>query len=391
MTHRWTAFTLLAAAPIFLVASTALAQHGAHPPMPDQTPVLVATIVGAEGPKSVEARLQVPTAALAADLAQTVTLPAPYPALRLTRYLPMAQLEQEVVPADDGVPSVLVSIDGPKQHYRRWMIADDPDRNRLLSLVGTWRYMTVRTDEERNALFEQFRDEFVRPPLLLVGRPDSKGWVRVEAEPGRTFDLEEIGAKVRILEFYPHFGIDTESRPSNLSDQRVNPAALVEMEYGGKKGTRWVFAKFGAFSSHEKPDLPLPARLDCPPEKKGTSPDFVIVGVGDSRHEVWTRHGESTSSAPLTQDEAVKVAGSAYEFKVVRFEPRGVLREKYVPVEGRRGIPAACVEVVGEGGGGESCWIELNKERALATPQGSVSLLLRFEARAAAPGQGGDR
>ncbi|MFH0981946.1 MAG: hypothetical protein V2A79_10435 [Planctomycetota bacterium] len=125
------------------------ADHGFHPPTPGQEYYVQFRGEVRGVPSVTEAVVQMPSPAAAAELDQAVEVPASAAPVRLKRYLPQARLEQDVLPAEEGpgAPAVELAITGPAQSFRRWLIAGDPDRNRLVSFIGTWRYMVVEKRE----------------------------------------------------------------------------------------------------------------------------------------------------------------------------------------------------------------------------------------------------
>ncbi|HUU83470.1 MAG TPA: hypothetical protein VM243_08205 [Phycisphaerae bacterium] len=352
--------------------------HGQHPPMPDQKLYLHCRLGSGDDATSIEVPVELRSAAMPAELDQLVKLPAPLPPIHLERYLPQARLEQNVVPDGSGAgpPAVLVSIEGPTQSYQRWLIADDPLRNRLVSYVGTWRYMTVKDQRQREELFAQFEHELTREPRLVITSAEDHASVEVPAHPGTPHALEQSGCSVRVLKFYPHFGLDSKTKQAvNRSDQRVNPAALVEVDCQGRRQEEWVFAKFPGFSMGEKSALPIRIALDCPQESSGATPGFTLVTIGRARHEVWTRQAGEARARPLSQDDRIEITGSQYAFRAAGYVPSGLLEEAYHPTTGRAGVSALQARTLSASGEQETLWLELGKARLVGTASGPIMVV----------------
>jgi hypothetical protein len=350
--------------------------HGAHPPLPGQQFYVQCRFNAGGETKLVEVPLKLVSPAMAAELDQTVALPAPLPPLHLKQYLPQAVLEQDVVPAErpDAVLAVQVSIDGPKQSYQRWLVANDNARNRLTSLIGTWRYMSVADQRQRDELFTQFEDELTRAPKLLVSRADGTGACRLSAEVGDVHRVDALDCTLRVLKFYAHFGLDPGTgEPIDQSEQRLNPAVLVEIESAGKKEERWVFAKFAGFQM-QKETLPYRIGLDCALAQTRSTPDFAIVTVGGTTHEVWTRQAGKSVSKQVRLDEAIEVAGSRYTFHLARFVPSGRLVEQYRAQSGQGATAALRLETADADGSRASVWLALGKEQMISTAQGPLAV-----------------
>jgi hypothetical protein len=118
---------------------------------------------------------------------------------------------------------VELSIAGPKQSFRRWLMAGDPERNRLSSYIGTWRFMAVKSKEERDALWRQFETEFTRAPEIVVRGEGTSNEQRIAAEVGRTYALDDQRGKITVKKFHPDCGMDrTTGEATNQSERRKN-------------------------------------------------------------------------------------------------------------------------------------------------------------------------
>jgi hypothetical protein len=332
----------------------------------------------ARPPATIESVLPIPVPMAPLELDHTVTLPAPWAPIRVTQYLPRAVRDQNVIPVDDeqGQPSVLLTVSGPTGTFDRWLVAGDAERNRLVSLIGTWRYMAVADPQQRDELFQQFEQELTRTPMLRISRPGSAEFAELPAKPGETRSFEDLGITVSVRRFYSDFALrDDTKEPINRSEKRLNPAALVEIDDHGRKEEQWVFAKFRDFMAHESGALPYQVTLDCPLERSSPIPDYVLATVARARHELWTRHQGRIASQPVGLNEPTTVAGSKYTFTLTRFLPSGRLVETYRPTEGKGAVTALRIDVAGPSGASPTpCWLELGKPRVIPTDAGPLTL-----------------
>ena len=373
-----TALALVVLAGLLVRAAPAqMSGHRTHPPLPDQKYVFQCRLETGEQPQVVVAPLKLDSPATAANLEQTVELPAPHKPLRLGRFLPRAELEQRVEPLDEveGRAAIELLVEGPTQTHRLWLVANDPDRNRLVSLIGTWRYMAVADEAKRDELLEQFRTELTRPPSLRVSRPDGSALRELAGKVGEAYELSELACTLRVLRFYPNFALDRDSNePVNRSEQRLNPAVLVRLESDDRQEERWIFAKFPDFKAQPGESLPLRVTLDCPVASKAGTPDFVIVTIEGRKHEVWARRDGEITSRTLLQEERVDVGGSQYTFQLAKFTPRGRLIEVYRPSDQKSAVPALEVELAGSVAAERSLWLELGARRVVVLPSGRMVL-----------------
>ena len=363
----------------FCLTAVAAAQHpghAAHPLMPGEQLRFFARATGETGPVSFEVALELTSPSVEAVMKQTVELPAGQGSIRLIRYLPRAVLKQDVRPVEDGGrPAIEMTVEGPTQSFRRWLIADDPQRDRLVSFIGTWRFMAVADRAQRDDLFRQFQTEFTRPPKLLVSRSTGEGRRECDLQLDKVQNLDELACKIRVLAFHADYAVDEKTlEPVNRSDRRGNPAALVEIEHEGLKDQRWVFAKFPEFEVPSTSRVPYRVVLDCPVQGSSAVPDFVVVAVGADAQEVWTRHQDTTTSRTLSQGEPIDIAGSQYRFVVHRFLPSGRLVEEYEPADRGESVRALRIEVAEAGKTPESFWLQQGKPRTVNVASGPLTV-----------------
>ena len=329
-------------------------------------------------PVVAEAVLELASPMEAADLDQTIEFAPPVAPIRLTKYLPQAECEQSFV-AGEGPgtnPGIELVIKGPTQSYQQWLVANDTERNRLISLIGKWRYMAVADKAEREELFAQFENELTGKPTLRISKPDGGDPVTLPVEPGATRKLPDLGCTIRVQSFFPHFGIhEMTKQPANMSDRRLNPAALVEIERNGKKETQWVFAKFPGFRAEKLAGPPFEMALDCPLENQDNTPDFALVSVGSDGHELWRHENGKSTAKPIAIDEPTEVPGSQYAFHIAKFVPAGRLVEEYHPAEGRSAVPALRIETTDAAGEPTILWLEFGKPRIISTAKGPMSIV----------------
>lgn len=371
-------FTALCASPATLRAQMG---HGHHPAFAQQRYALEARFTEGSVQKVIRAPVDLKDATAAETLNQVVALPAPNPPLRVRAFLPSATLEQSVVPdpTAEAPAATLVSIEGPRQSISRWLIADDPQRNRLTSLIGTWRFMTVADKLQRDQLYYDFQTEYSRAPRLQVAASAGSTPTGITAEPGTIHDLPALGGRVRILEFYPHYALSKESgQPVNVSAKRVNPALHVELERHGVKEKRWVFAQFPDYKTGEPEVIPWRLTLDCPAEGKSPRPDVAVVLTPPDSWEIWLRFAGTTTAQTAEADQLVDLPGSQYAFRLRRMVPSGRLLERYKPTDAKDGVQVVRVDTVDAQGRDVAAWLIPNKPYIVPGKSGPITLTLEI-------------
>ncbi|MCC7292457.1 MAG: hypothetical protein IT449_10405 [Phycisphaerales bacterium] len=288
--------------------------------------------------------------------------------------------------ADDGEharPAVSLLIEGPSQEINRWLVADDPARNKLTSFIAMWRYMGVADRAARDELFKQFTEELTREPRLGIrGLPDG-GMHEFPLRTGEVQTLQEPNCRFTVREFFPHFALEAgTSTPINQSSKNVNPAARVAIEKDGRSIDVWVFARHPDRGARAANELGLELRLDCPADDQAKRPDYVIVTIAGGDHEAWSRVDGRVNSAPIKPDEKVVIPGSKYTFRLAQYLAKARLVEDWLPGGGAEATPVLCVEV----GDGETAptpaWLPLNKPGRI--PLTSRTLTLTFTSQSLA-------
>lgn len=371
-------FMVLVASPAALRAQM---DHGHHPAFAQQRYALKVQFTENSVQKVIRAPIELKDATAAETLDQVVALPAPLPPLHVRAFLPSATLEQSVVPDPTGKApaATLVSIEGPRQSIARWMVADDPQRNRLTSLIGTWRFMTVTDEQQHAQLYYDFQTEYSRSPRLQVAASADSTPTTITAEPGTIHDLPALGGRVRILDFYPHYALSKESgQPVNVSAKRVNPALHVELERYGVKEKRWVFAQFPDYRTGEPEVIPWRLTLDCPAEGKSPRPDVAIVLTRPDLWETWLRFADTTTAQAAEADQLVDLPGSQYAFRLRRMIPSGRLVERYKPTNAKNGVQAVRVDTMDAQGRDVTAWLIPQKPYIVPGKIGPITLTLEI-------------
>lgn len=338
-----------------------------HPPLPSQA-FSFRCQFEQDGEKiDIEVPISLASPMAAATLDQTIPLPGGLKPVRVLRYLPRAKYEQQALATEaDGRRAIQISIDGAKQALQRWLIAGDWDHNRLLSLIGTWRYMAVGDTKQRDELFKQFKNERTRTPTLIVGHTDGSVRRTIPLKINERQHLAELGCTVRVKAFFPHFVMDkTTKEPSNGSDDLVNPAAHVQIEHAGRTESRWVFARFPDFKKGQSTDLPFRIKLDSPVKRRRIIPDFAVVTIGGKTHEVWTQHEGKVDSKRVKPGDRTDVPSSRYTFHIAKFLPSARLHEQYIPSPEKGARTVLQIETSDGSGAKTSLWLVSGEPRVI--------------------------
>lgn len=362
--------------------------HGGHgTPSPQRFSVEIRLGSGSAA-KILRSSVELPSPNASADLRQRIVLPAPLAAIQLRQFLPKAERHQKVTPDESpgARPMTLVSITGPTQSFSRWLVAGDPERNRLISLIATWRFMAVEDRTQRDHLLVDFETEHSRPPMIRVVPIDGGRETTVLANPGTVHELPHLGGQLIVREFFSHYALSNKTnKPLNASPKRVNPAVLLELRFGDTREQRWVFSQFPDYTGEKPSVIPWKCVLDCPAEGKRPRPDVAIVVTHDADWEAWVRHGGATETFDAAGATSIELPSTPYRFRLSRTIRSGRLVETYRQADGRGTEPALLVETLDAKGRPISIWLTPGKPRIMLLETGPATLTLTMEG---GPGKG---
>lgn len=327
-----------------------------------------------------EIPITVPLTATPVELGEVIALPGDAGTLKLERILPLAAREQTIEVDEDGKspPAIQISVDGPSQSMQAWLIADDPARDRLASLIAGWGYSAVTNMEERDRLFKQFENELTRPPTVWISRTDGSGAQQLSAQKGAKRDIPELGCRLEIKDFLVDFAMDKETKKRvSRSEKRLNPAVLVEIEASGEREERWVFSRFPDFKIGDGDRLPFEVRLDCPTDQENPLPSFLFVTVARKQHELWSRVAGKHSTTPMTPEQKIAVPGTEFTFRVARFVASGRLIEEFSPTDQPNAVTVLKVDYSDASGNHTGLWVEEGRPSTLQAASGAFVLELR--------------
>src|SRR5207237_1304899 len=148
--------------------------------------------------------------------------------LQIVDYAPAIEGKLNPKPAsDDGAPALHFTIATAmmNQHLDGWLLADDPQHgNFSMGLANIELKRGTASDSGRG-------DSPNRPPSESEANPKDQE-VDVEENLGRDVPIETTPFTLRIENYWPDFRIEN-GKPSSLSDQPNNPAALVTISGRG--------------------------------------------------------------------------------------------------------------------------------------------------------------
>jgi hypothetical protein len=198
------------------------------------------------------------------------------------------------------------------------------------------------------------------------------------ANTGDTITLPTSDYKLKILEYLPHYSIDTTTKKvTNMSNKPVNPAVKINLDNGNDNYEQWLWSKFPS-SPHMKKDLPL--RVQFTDFDIGTTPgNYIFVATQGS--EPWlfySKDGRKHAEKANLKNE-YPFAQKIYTFSIEDFSNSAHMNKTWKKGSEELLAPAIIVSIE-ENETKKQLVLELNKPNHHKSTSGTMALLYRRQA-----------
>ncbi len=180
--------------------------------------------------------------------------------IHLVQYVPDLKWETSVVTHRGGGVVAELSVKGPNLNQQFWLNSDDPARQSMSSPVGG---IALRRIHDAAALENLMRELTTTEAVgvLSIWVADSNQPAEYPARRGAKVAPANSGYEITILDYVPHYRIDTETKEVvSQSRNPLNPAIRVSVSDGHSAHDQWLWSKFPS-SPHQGPELPFSMRF----------------------------------------------------------------------------------------------------------------------------------
>jgi hypothetical protein len=220
--------------------------------------------------------------------------------------------------------------------------------------------------------------------LLTVPASEGQPAQDFVIKPGQQIEAPGTGLTIDILEYIPHYSIDSETKKiTNLSNRPVNPAVRVAISDGLNKAERWLWAEFPEFihdhaHGHALADPLKSVELIFTHYDMGENPPHYVILTAPSARPwlLFARDGKAKVESleigrayPLARD---------YVFVVEEFMAEAVLKDTWHNGSEQLRHPAV-VAVFEDGPRKEQMVLELGKPSHLKVKDETLAVLFRLE------------
>ncbi|MHC4532419.1 MAG: hypothetical protein ACYS6K_00555 [Planctomycetota bacterium] len=296
--------------------------------------------------------------------------------IRLMQYLPDLKWETSIVEDPKGGAVVQIKAKGENLNQNIWLSSADPVKQSISSQVGGIKIVKLHNSEGIEKIMRELTSSKSIGIVSVRGNNTNKPFEYV-ANTGDTITLPTSDYKLKILEYVPHYSIDTKTKKvSNISNKPVNPAIKINVDNGNDNYEQWLWSKFPS-SPHMKKNLPL--RIQFTDFDIGTTPGNYVFVVARSS-EPWlfySKDGKNhTEKAKLKYE--YPFAQKKYTFSIEDFSNSAHINKTWKKGSEELLAPAIIASIE-ENKTRKQLVLELNKPNHHNSASGTMVLLYRRE------------
>ncbi|MHC4394266.1 MAG: hypothetical protein ACYS1A_01300 [Planctomycetota bacterium] len=171
--------------------------------------------------------------------------------IKLVQYLPDLKWETAAVEdANGGIVAKLI-VKGENLEQDVWLSSADPAKQSISSRIGGVKLKKLNNANGIEELLREITDTTVG--IVTVWSEDTGPPVEYVVGRAGTINVPKSKYRVKVLDFLPHYSIDTETKKIiNRSDKPVNPALKVSVSDGENSYEQWLWSRFPSHSHTEK-------------------------------------------------------------------------------------------------------------------------------------------
>jgi hypothetical protein len=278
--------------------------------------------------------------------------------IKLDEYLPDLVWEDIVEEKKDAASIVKLTFKGPDLDQKMWLNTSNLEQKSVASSIGG---LALRKVSDPRILKE------LRSAMLKGTLPGIvKVWVDEKSKPleyvvdtSKTIKIPGTKYKLRMLEYNPHYSIDTTTREvTRGSDKPANPSLKVSIEDGDKTVEEWLWSKFPS-SPHSKHQLPLRVEFEDF-DITGMNGNYILVLSKDKQSELFAFIDGKVQSQKIDNKKQYSLAKSEYSFQIEEMYYSAVLEHKWKNNSEELANPAV-IATIEYSGISQQAVLEINK------------------------------
>jgi len=321
--------------------------------------------------------VKVPNENKATTLDKTLPLMGSPIKIRLMQYLPDLKWETSIVEDPKGGAVMQIKAKGENLDQDIWLSSADSAKQSISSQVGGIKIVKLQSSKEIGKIMREITS---RKSIGIVSVWDKDSNIPLDyvINTGDTITLPASDYKLKILEYIPHYSIDTTTKKvTNMSNKPVNPAIKINLDNGKNNYDQWLWSKFPS-SPHMKKELPI--RVQFTDFDIGTTPgNYIFVAAQDT--EPWlfySRDGKRHAEKAKLKNE-YPFAQKAYTFSIEEFANSANIEKTWKKGSEELNSPAIIARIE-ENKTSNQLVLELNKPNHHKSTSGTMVFLYRRQA-----------
>ena len=294
--------------------------------------------------------------------------------IRLEDYVPDLKWETDAVRHPGGEIAARLLINGKNLKQDIWLSSGDPARQSISSSIGS---VTIRRLYDTNSVETLMRGltDSRAVGILSIWPEDGSPPFEYVAKTAETISIPRSKYKVTILEYLPHYSIDTETKKVVSQSQKlVNPAVKVAINDGKKTFERWLWAKFPS-SPHEETELPLRMRFTDFDLRGEKGKNILVVASGTKPWLLTSKKGEK-SAEKAVPGRPYPFVDEEYSFSIEKIVDGAIVKTDWTNGSERLLNPAV-IATIKQDNTNRRAVLELNKPIHYRINSGMLVLLYR--------------
>lgn len=297
--------------------------------------------------------------------------------IRLKQYLPELKWETSIVEDPKGGAVVKIKAKGMNLNQDIWLSSADTAKQSISSQVGGIKIVKLLNSKGIEKIMRELTSR-KSIGIVSVWEKDSNKPLEYVINTGDTIILPKIDYKLKILEYVPHFTVDTTTKKvTSQSNKPVNPAVKINFNNGKNNYDQWLWSKFPS-SPHMKKDLPI--RIQFADFDIGNSPGnyILIAKKGSGLWLFYFKDGEKHAEQAKLKHE-YPFAQKEYTFSIEEFANSAYIKNTWK--KGAEELLApAIIASIEENKNCNQLILEFNKPNHHRSDSGTMILLYRREA-----------
>ena len=294
--------------------------------------------------------------------------------IRLEDYVPDLKWETNAVKHPGGGIAAKLLVNGKNVKQDIWLSSGDPAKQSISSSIGG---VTIRRLHDTNSFETLMRGltDSKAVGILSIWPEDGGRPFECVAKSAETINIPRSKYKVKIVEYLPHYSIDTETKKVvSQSQNPVNPAVKVKIDDGNKTFERWLWAKFPS-SPHEETELPLRIRFTDFDLRGAKGKHILVVASGTKPWLLMPKKGEKRIER-VVFGRPYPFADKEYSFNIEKIIDGAIVKTDWTNGSERLLNPAV-IATIKQNSTNRQAVLELNKPIHYRIKSGMLVLLYR--------------